>query len=120
MAAPNIVQSASSTFHHMLCVSAVLSGSSVGAAASVEQSFTINGLQGADALEPADQIMIITKATYQTGLALGAARVTAANTVAVTFINPTAAPIVPTASDVYTLVVFRPNQMLTNVIGTAI
>jgi len=120
MAAPNIVQSPPSTFHHLLCVSVALTASALGPDTSVEQSFTIAGLQAADALEPADQILTITKATYQQGLTLGFARVVTPNTLAVTFINSTTGSVTPTAGDIYTFVVFRPNHPIVNVVGTGI
>jgi hypothetical protein len=49
------------------------------------------------------------KPASQAGLAVQPlARVSAANTLAINFINDTAAPIVPTAAEVWQLLVFRP------------
>lgn len=78
-----------------LQLSATLSPAAVAAATVVEQTFT--GITG---LSPG-MIVQVNKPTTQAGLGVLTARVTANNTLAITFINPTAAVITPTASEVY-------------------
>lgn len=108
MAAPNIVSSAMFSPYHLAVVTATLSPASVGAATTAEQTFTITGLSVGDSINAADRIINVVKPTHQAGLAVGNARVTAANTVGIVFINATAGAIVPTASEVYQLTVWRP------------
>ena len=78
-----------------------LSPISVAPTTTAEQTFTVAGLQVGDFVN-------VTKPTTQAGLAIGNARVSAANTLAVAFINATAATITPTASEVYQVAVDRP------------
>jgi hypothetical protein len=80
----------------------------VGTAGSVEQSFTIPGLKLGDFID-------VAKPTLQAGLGIGNARVSAANTLALTFINATAVSITPTAGEVYQVGVTRPENTLANV-----
>jgi hypothetical protein len=54
-----------------------------------------------------DFCLEFSKPTEQAGLSLGQARVSAANTVTVVFVNSTASPIVPTASETYTFAIAR-------------
>lgn len=84
-----------------LQLSATLSPAAVAAATVVEQTFT--GITG---LSPG-MIVQVNKPTTQAGLGVLSARVSAANTLAITFINPTAATITPTASEVYTVAAFN-------------
>lgn len=62
---------------------------------SNEQTFTVNGLT------TNDMILDCNKPTHQAGLSIGNVRVSAANTVAIQFVNNTASPITPTASEQY-------------------
>jgi hypothetical protein len=64
---------------------------------SAEQTFTINGLV-------VGQAVFVVKPTAQAGLGIVGARVSAANTLAVTFMNDTGGIITPTATEVYTVV----------------
>lgn len=82
----------------------VISPASVAANTTVEQTFTLTGVQAGD-------VVSITKPTTQAGLGIGNARVTAANTVGITFINDTGSPIVPTAGETYTVEVNRPTNL---------
>ena len=82
----------------------VLSPVSVAANTAAEQTFTVIGLQVGD-------IVGVTKPTTQAGLAIGNGRVSAANTLAIEFVNDTGSPIVPTASEVYVINVDRPEQL---------
>lgn len=62
----------------------------VGPATSSEQTFTVSGLLTTDAVH-------ICKPSHQAGLGIANARVSAADTLAITFLNATAATITPTA-----------------------
>ncbi len=77
-----------------------ISPAQVANATSAEQTFTINGLLVSD-------FVAVMKPTSQAGLGIVGARVTAANTLGITFMNATAAPITPTASEVYVIKVTR-------------
>ena len=65
-----------------------------------EQTFSVPGLNVGDAV-------MVNKPTHQAGLGIVGARVSAANTLAVTYMNTTAATITPTASEVYKVVRFQ-------------
>jgi hypothetical protein len=67
-----------------------LTPASVGANTTAEQTFTVPGLQVGDSLD-------INKASHQAGLSIGNVRVSAANTLAIQFVNTTAGAIVPTS-----------------------
>ena len=69
-----------------------------------EQTFTVAGLKVGDFVD-------VSKPTVQGGLALGNARVSATNTLAIAFVNATAATITPTASEVYSVGVTRTNNL---------
>lgn len=75
---------------------AALTPASVAPNTTAEQTFTVPGL-------PAAVPVIVNKPTAQTGLSIGGARVSAANTLAITFVNNTAATITPTAGETYTV-----------------
>lgn len=77
-----------------------LSPASVAANTSAEQTFTVVGLATGDWVS-------VNKPTSQAGLIIGGARVSATNTLAITFGNLTGSPIVPTAAEVYTVVAVR-------------
>ena len=82
-----------------------LSPASVAANTTAEQTFTVNGLATTDFVN-------VVKPTAQPGLAIGNSRVSAANTLAIVFVNTTASPIVPTAAEVYQVGVDRPEGTL--------
>lgn len=73
-----------------------LSPASVANATSAEQTFTVQGLKLHD-------FVSVAKPTAQAGLAISTSRVSALNTLAITFINVTSATITPTATEVYSL-----------------
>jgi len=77
-----------------------LSPASVANATSAEQTFTMTGLLTTD-------FVYVNKPTAQAGLGIVGARVSAADTLAITFMNATAATITPTASQVYIVNVQR-------------
>jgi len=76
-----------------------LSPASVAANTSAEELFSVPGLQLLDV------VAAVIKPTAQAGLGIVGWRVSALNQLGITFGNFTAAPIVPTASEVYKLVV---------------
>ena len=78
-----------------------ISPASVGAATTAEQTFPVPGVT----LQ--DQIVDVTKPTQQNGLAVLPGRVPSVGNVTLVFINPTAAPIVPTAAETYVITVMR-------------
>lgn len=66
----------------------------VAANTAAEQTFTVAGVRVGD-------VVFVTKPTSQAGLGIVNVRVSAANTLAITFANNTAAAITPTAAEVY-------------------
>lgn len=81
--------------------SQALDVASVAANTSAEQTFTVTGLAVGDI------IVAVNKPSLSAGLVVGNARVSAANTLALTFGNLTASPIDP-ASETYLIIAFRP------------
>lgn len=81
--------------------SVTLSPASVANATAAEQTFTMTGLLTTD-------YVYVNKPTAQAGLGIVGARVSAADTLAITFMNATAATITPTATQVYLVQVVRP------------
>jgi hypothetical protein len=80
-----------------LKLTATLSPAAVAANSSVEQQFTVTGL-------PAGSLVQVNKPTSQAGLDIGGCRVVSNNVLGITFINATASPITPTASEAYIVV----------------
>lgn len=74
---------------------------------TAEQTFTVNGLLVGD-------FVFCNKPTAQAGLGIVGCRVSAANTLAITFSNNTAASITPTAAQVYLVLVSRPDSTITD------
>ena len=81
-----------------------LSPVSVAATTTSEQTFTVTGLNVGDFID-------VNKPTNQVGLGITNSRVSAANTLAVTFMNLTAATITPTAAEIYTIRIARPDNL---------
>jgi hypothetical protein len=79
-----------------------LSPASVANGTSAEQTFAATGI----GLLTTD-FVYVNKPTAQAGLGIVGARVSAADTLALTFMNATAATITPTASQVYSVYVVR-------------
>lgn len=77
-----------------------ISPASVAKNISAEQTFTVAGLQTGD-------LVVVNKPTSQAGLGITGTRVTAANTLGITFMNATATAIVPTASESYKVVAIK-------------
>jgi len=74
---------------------------------TAEQTFTVNGLRVGD-------VVSINKPTAQAGLGIVGSRVSAANTLGITFSNNTGSSITPTAAQVYKVVVSRPDSTITD------
>lgn len=82
--------------------SVTLSPVSVGVTTTTEQTFAATGI----GLLTTD-LVLVQKPTSQAGLGIVLTRVSAADTLAITFLNTSAATITPTASEVYTVGVWR-------------
>ena len=67
---------------------------------TAEQTVSVPGLNVGDAV-------FVNKPTHQAGLGIAGARVSAKDTLAITFVNPTAGGITPTASEIYKVVRFQ-------------
>jgi hypothetical protein len=80
---------------------------SVAANTTAEQTFPLGGVKLGD-------FVLVNKPTLSAGLGVSGARVSAANTVAITFNNNTGSPIDP-ASQTYLVLVLRPNQTITGI-----
>lgn len=76
----------------------------VALSATAQQTFTLQGLQLGD-------VVTVVKPTTQVGLATGAARVTAVNTIGIDFINSSVGNITPTAGETYLVEVNRPTNL---------
>lgn len=78
---------------------ALLTPASVAADTSAEQPFTVPNLNVGD-------VVVLSKPSAQAGLSIGNVRVSAANTIAITYVNSTAAAITP-VSETYGFAVIR-------------
>ncbi|QEL19338.1 hypothetical protein [Limnoglobus roseus] len=85
----------------------VNSFASVAANTTAEQTVTVKGLK------PGDHCLAFNKLTAQAGLGIVNHRVSGADTLAITFINATGSPIVPTAGDTYAAIIMRPEKNYT-------
>lgn len=85
-------------------VSLSINVASVAANTTAEQTFTLPGLATTD-------MVFVNKPSLSAGLGVVNARVSAANTLALTFSNNTAAPIDP-AAETYNILVVRPESGL--------
>ena len=81
-----------------------LSPAAVGANTTAEQTFTVQGLLVGDEVN-------VSKPTTQAGIGIVNARVSAANTLAITFSNNTGGGLTPTAGEVYVIAVNRPSNL---------
>lgn len=93
----------------MGAVNLTLTPAQVAANTTAEQTFTLAGAQVAN-----DIIISINKPTSQAGLGIVNYRVSANNQIAITFSNNTAAPITPTAGEVYKVVIARRDSVKVN------
>ena len=99
-ASPDTPQSPVANIWKSAIFNVTLSPASVANATSAEQTFTVTGLLTTD-------FVTVQKPTAQAGLGIVGSRVSAADTLAITFMNSTAATITPTASQVYKVKVER-------------
>ena len=83
-------------------LSIALDVASVAANTSAEQTFTVPGLT-------TDMVVFVNKPSLSAGLVVGNARVSAANTLALTFGNSTAGAVDP-ASETYLVLWIKPNK----------
>lgn len=81
-------------------VTATLSPAQVAGNTTAEQAFTVPGIPAADTF-----VFAVSKPTAQAGLGIVGWRVTAQDTVGITFSNNTASPITPTAAENYHLLI---------------
>ena len=86
----------------MFALRFTLDPASVATVTTAEQTFTVPGLLPGD-------FVLVQKPSNTAGVAVVNARVSAANTLALTFVNPTAGG-VDAASETYQLLVFRPEM----------
>jgi hypothetical protein len=92
MGYPGILQDLGSTtpVQGIYNIKQVLTPAAVGANTTAKQTFAVPGLQVGDSID-------INKASHQAGLSIGNVRVSAANTLAIQFVNTTAGSITPTS-----------------------
>ena len=93
-------QAAFSNFQQMAIISLPVVPVAVAAATVAEQSFTLAGLLVTDAV-------YVSKPSVGNALGIVNARVSAANTLTVAYVNPTAAALTP-AAETYQVIVNRP------------
>lgn len=93
------IGSGGSEFSLVKVYTATINPAAVAAGTSAEQTFTVAGLAVGD-------IVVVNKPTATTGVGIVNARVSAANTLALTFMNATAGSVDP-ASESYTILAFR-------------
>ena len=99
---PDTVQSPVGNIWKAGVFNVTLSPVSVANATSAEQTFATTGI----GLLTTD-VVLVQKPTAQAGLGIVGSRVSASDTLAITFSNSTAATITPTASEVYKVTVIR-------------
>jgi len=81
-----------------------LSPASVANATSAEQTFTCTGVLLGDSIQ-------VNKPSFQAGLAIANSRVSANGVIAIAFANASSASITPTAAEVYTIEITRPENV---------
>lgn len=89
----------------LFLMTATINPASVAAATTAEQTFTVRGLRASDVL------IMVQKPTLTAGLGIANWRISANNTVAITFVNATAGALDP-GSEAYKLLVARPDAPL--------
>lgn len=91
--------------NNTITIESVQSPAAVANATATEVGLTVTGLA------TTDTIVGVSKPTAQAGIGLVGWRVSAANTLGLTFMNATAATVTPTASESYKVSVFRPKPV---------
>jgi len=89
-----------SVFAKVQTFTVTIDPASVAASTTSEQSFTVNGLTTQD-------IITVNKPTHDAGLGIVNARVSAANTLSITYMNTTALAIDPSSEDYLIIAVRR-------------
>jgi hypothetical protein len=89
-ASVTLQSSGSTTITRMYVIKQTLTPASVAANTTAEQTFSVPGLAVGDSID-------INKASHQAGLSIGNVRVSAANTLAIQYVNTTAGAITPTS-----------------------
>lgn len=92
-------------FYGICATQLLMNPGSISGNTTVELSFILPGLLTSDV------VLTVVKPTLTAGVDIGNTRVTANNTIAITFQNSTASPIDPPAEN-YTFVIFRPEKTL--------
>jgi len=82
-----------------------LSPHAVAANTTAEQTFTLQGIR------PGDVLLDVNSAAPQAGLGIVGRRVSAVNTIGITFANNTAGSITPTAGTSYAIAWLRPDAV---------
>lgn len=108
MGAPGLGNSAGALTHY----SVSLTPTAVAANTVAEQTVTVTGVLATD-------MVIVNKPTSQAGLALVSGRVSAANTVALAFLNSSAASITPTAAQTYIVTTVPSDMQMSAVLSPA-
>ena len=90
---------AGTTIKKVVAYTPTLAPASVAAATVAEETFTVTGLT-------TDDIVVVNQPAISNATGVAGARVSAANTLAIRFVNPTAGALVPT-SGVFTVLAFR-------------
>jgi len=106
MAAPNVITGynpGNNLAGQVIAFNLTLSPTAVANAVAPEYTCTVTGLLSTDI------ILAVQKPTHQAGIGLVGARCTASGVLSVGWVNPTAATVTPTASEVYKVLVFRPH-----------
>ena len=91
--------------------SVTLSPAEVAVNTTAEQTFTVPGLRTTDVL------LGVSKPTAQAGLGIVGYRISAADTIGITFANVTAGAITPTAAQVYLVSWVRPDSVQAGAVG---
>jgi hypothetical protein len=86
-------------FANIATYSQELAPASVAANTTAEQTFTVNGLSTND-------VVIVNKPSLNAGIGIAGARVSAANTLAITYVNSSGGAVVPT-TETYTIISIR-------------
>lgn len=86
-------------FPRIQTYTSTLTPSSVAANTTAEQTFTVTGLNTSD-------LVFVNKPSLNAGLGIAGTRVTAANTLGITYINPTGGSLTPT-SETYKIISIR-------------
>jgi hypothetical protein len=99
--------------------SSTQSPSSILTITTTESAMTVQSGTGGQFVLATGDVVYINKPTSQAGIGVGNTRVSAANSIGITFSNPTAATLTPTASELYSGVILRGFNSVTAVLTPA-